>query len=70
MWCAKKESGHRPHEARHVAFGRRVLRDFTRSSPRSSGTREEFAVEASYLMRVRMMPADIWEAPEQWRHGK
>lgn len=44
---------------------------FIRNSSRSSGTREELAVEASYLMRaIRMMPAEVWEALERRRHGK
>jgi hypothetical protein len=49
-------------EARHVAFGvlslREVYRDMSDSELRE---REEFAVEACYLMRDRLMPKIIWE---------
>jgi hypothetical protein len=50
-------------EARHVAFGRLALRDFyPQLSDAERDQREEFLVEACYLMRDRMTPADVWAA--------
>jgi hypothetical protein len=50
-------------EARHVAFGRMVLRDFYRQiSDVERSRREEFVVEACYLMRDRLTPSDAWAA--------
>ena len=50
-------------EARHVAFGRLALRDFyPQLTEAERALREEFLVEACYLMRDRMTPADVWEA--------
>jgi hypothetical protein len=50
-------------EARHVAFGRLALRDYYPAlSDAERDRREEFLVEACYLMRDRMDPADVWEA--------
>lgn len=49
-------------EARHVAFGRLALRDYYRELSESErDEREEFAVEACYLMRDRFMGEEIWE---------
>jgi hypothetical protein len=49
-------------EARHVAFGRLALRDYyPRLSDKERDEREEFAVEACYLMRDRFMAEEIWE---------
>lgn len=49
-------------EARHVAFGRLALRDYyPHLSERERDEREEFAVEACYLMRDRFMAEEIWE---------
>jgi hypothetical protein len=50
-------------EARHVAFGRLALRDYyPQLTAAERGLREEFLVEACYLMRDRLDPADVWEA--------
>ncbi|HYM04910.1 MAG TPA: ferritin-like domain-containing protein [Stellaceae bacterium] len=50
-------------EARHVAFGRLALRDYyPQLTEAERDRREEFLVEACYLMRDRMTPADVWEA--------
>jgi len=49
-------------EARHVAFGRLALRDYyPKLSERERDQREEFAVEACYLMRDRFMAEEVWE---------
>jgi hypothetical protein len=49
-------------EARHVAFGRLALRDYYPELSRAeTEQREEFVVDACYLMRDRMMPTDVWE---------
>jgi hypothetical protein len=48
-------------EARHVAFGRLALRDYYRElSDKERDEREEFAVEACYLMRDRFMGEEVW----------
>lgn len=50
-------------EARHVAFGRLALRDYyPQLTDAERDRREEFLVEACYLMRDRMDPADVWDA--------
>jgi hypothetical protein len=50
-------------EARHVAFGRLALRDYYPTLSESErDRREEFLVEACYLMRDRMDPSDVWQA--------
>ena len=58
-------------EARHVAFGRLALRDYyPHLSDKERDEREQFAVDACYLMRDRFTVADlaffmgIWEAPD------
>jgi len=49
-------------EARHVAFGRLALRDYyPQLTEKERNEREEFAVEACYLMRDRFMGEEIWE---------
>ena len=49
-------------EARHVAFGRMALRDFyPQLSDKERDEREEFAVEACYLMRDRFLAPEVWE---------
>jgi hypothetical protein len=49
-------------EARHVAFGRFALRDYYPSlSQAERDEREEFAVEACYLMRDRFQAEEVWE---------
>jgi hypothetical protein len=50
-------------EARHVAFGRLALRDYyPQLTTKERAEREEFLVEACYLMRDRLMPVDVWTA--------
>ncbi len=49
-------------EARHVAFGRLALRDFyPHITEKERDEREEFAVEACYLMRDRFLAPEVWE---------
>jgi hypothetical protein len=49
-------------EARHVAFGRLALRDYyPQLTEKERDEREEFAVEACYLMRDRFMGEEIWD---------
>ncbi|MEO7093218.1 MAG: ferritin-like domain-containing protein [Polyangiales bacterium] len=49
-------------EARHVAFGRLALRDYyPQLSDGERAQREEFVVEACYLMRDRFMAQEVWE---------
>jgi len=48
-------------EARHVAFGRLALRDFYPQLTESERSeREEFCVEACYLMRDRFLAEELW----------
>ncbi len=49
-------------EARHVAFGRLALRDFyPHITQKERDEREEFAVDACYLMRDRFLSEEVWE---------
>jgi hypothetical protein len=49
-------------EARHVAFGRLTLRDYyPQLTQAERDEREEFAVEASYLMRDRFLGEEVWD---------
>ena len=49
-------------EARHVAFGRLALRDYyPKLSDKERDEREQFAVDACYLMRDRFMAEEIWD---------
>jgi len=49
-------------EARHVAFGRMALRDFyPKLTEKERDEREEFLVEACYLMRNRFLAEEVWE---------
>lgn len=49
-------------EARHVAFGRLALRDFYPELTQAErDEREEFVVDACYLMRDRFMAEEVWE---------
>ena len=49
-------------EARHVAFGRLALRDYyPQLTQAERDEREEFAIEASYLMRDRFQAEEVWE---------
>jgi hypothetical protein len=50
-------------EARHVAFGRLALRDYyPQLTQAERDEREEFVVEACYLMRDRFLAEEVWEA--------
>jgi hypothetical protein len=50
-------------EARHVAFGRMALRDaYKELSEAERIEREEFVVEACYLMRDRFRSVEVWES--------
>lgn len=50
-------------EARHVAFGRLALRDYyPHLSQAERNEREEFLVEACYLMRDRFDAVELWTA--------
>lgn len=49
-------------EARHVAFGRLALREFyPELSQAERNEREEFLIEACYLMRDRFSSSEMWE---------
>ncbi|MDP3938037.1 MAG: hypothetical protein Q8R92_07860 [Deltaproteobacteria bacterium] len=49
-------------ESRHVAFGRMSLADYyPQLSDHERKQREEFVVEASYLMRDRFQGEEVWE---------
>src|SRR4051794_1402168 len=49
-------------EARHVMFGRLALRDYyPQLTQAERDEREEFAVEACYLMRDRFLGEEVWE---------
>ena len=49
-------------EARHVAFGRLALRDYyPQLTDAERDEREEFVVEACYLMRDRFLAEEVWE---------
>jgi 1,2-phenylacetyl-CoA epoxidase catalytic subunit len=49
-------------EARHVAFGRLALRDYyPQLTEAERDEREEFVVEACYLMRDRFRAKEVWE---------
>jgi hypothetical protein len=49
-------------EARHVAFGRIALRDYyPHLTDRERDEREEFAVDACYLMRDRFLAEEVWD---------
>ena len=49
-------------EARHVAFGRMALQDYyPELSDKQRDEREEFVVEACYLMRDRFLAKEVWE---------
>ncbi|TDV56186.1 ferritin-like domain-containing protein [Actinophytocola oryzae] len=48
-------------EARHVAFGRLALRDYYPELTQAErAEREEFCVEACYLMRQRFLGEEVW----------
>ncbi len=48
-------------EARHVAFGRLALRDYyPQITQKERDEREEFTVQACYLMRDRFLAEEVW----------
>src|SRR5207244_8588849 len=48
-------------EARHVAFGRLALRDYyPQLTQKERDEREEFLIEACYLMRDRFESREVW----------
>jgi hypothetical protein len=49
-------------EARHVSFGRLMLEDlYKHLSDSERNEREEFVIEASYLLRDRFAARDLWD---------
>jgi hypothetical protein len=49
-------------EARHIAFGRLALKDaYEEITEAERAEREEFVVEASYLLRDRFLAREVWE---------
>jgi len=49
-------------EARHVAFGRLALRDYyPKLTQAERDEREEFVIEACYLMRDRFLAEEVWQ---------
>lgn len=49
-------------EARHVAFGRLALKDaYEELSEAERAEREEFVIEASYLLRDRFLAEEVWD---------
>jgi hypothetical protein len=49
-------------EARHIAFGRLALKDaYAELTEPERREREEFVVEASYLLRDRFLAREVWE---------
>jgi hypothetical protein len=60
--CAAVNAYVMQDEARHVAFGRLALRAFyPQLSDAERDEREEFVVEACYLMRDRFNQREVWE---------
>ena len=52
-------------EARHVMFGRLALRDYyPQLSEAERSEREDFCIEACYLMRDRFLGEEVWERLE------
>ena len=52
-------------EARHVMFGRLALRDYyPQLSEAERAEREDFCIEACYLMRDRFLGEEVWERLE------
>ncbi|MDX1621822.1 MAG: ferritin-like domain-containing protein, partial [Nitriliruptorales bacterium] len=49
-------------EARHVAFGRLALKDaYENLTSKEREEREDFVVEASYLLRDRFLAEEVWD---------
>jgi hypothetical protein len=60
--CAAVNAYVMQDEARHVAFGRLALRDYyPQLTDAERDEREEFVVEACYLMRDRFNQREVWE---------
>jgi hypothetical protein len=60
--CAAVNAYVMQDEARHVAFGRLALRDYyPQLTEAERDEREEFVVEACYLMRDRFKQQEVWE---------
>jgi hypothetical protein len=60
--CAAVNAYVMQDEARHVAFGRLALREFyPQLTDAERDEREEFVVEACYLMRDRFKQQEVWE---------
>jgi hypothetical protein len=60
--CAAVNAYVMQDEARHVAFGRLALREFyPQLTDAERDEREEFVVEACYLMRDRFNQREVWE---------
>ena len=49
-------------EARHIAFGRLALKDaYAELTDAERAEREDFVVEASYLLRDRFLASEVWD---------
>jgi hypothetical protein len=60
--CAQVNAYVMQDESRHVAFGRLALRDYyPQLTQKERDEREEFLVEASYLMRDRFDAVELWQ---------
>jgi len=60
--CAHVNAYVMQDESRHVAFGRLALRDFyPQLTQKERDEREEFLLEASYLMRDRFDAIELWQ---------
>jgi hypothetical protein len=60
--CAQVNAYVMQDESRHVAFGRLALRDYyPHLTQKERDEREEFLLEASYLMRDRFDAVELWQ---------
>jgi hypothetical protein len=60
--CAQVNAYVMQDEARHVAFGRLALRDYyPQLTQKERDEREQFLLEASYLMRDRFDAVELWQ---------
>ncbi|HVZ68218.1 MAG TPA: ferritin-like domain-containing protein [Rhizomicrobium sp.] len=60
--CAQVNAYVMQDESRHVAFGRLALRDYyPQLTQKERDEREEFLLEASYLMRDRFDAVELWQ---------
>src|ERR1700677_1936882 len=60
--CAQVNAYVMQDESRHVAFGRLALRDFyPQLTQKERDEREQFLLEASYLMRDRFDAVELWQ---------